>query len=148
MRLTPVVGLVIEEVRERRRKALRHCPHVGDRHVDEAPGERLVGQPPDPVGNPSVLQFTRLQQSRVVGVQDRVERRRRLTLAGEPLQPDPVRDEDVVERAAERLEVGSCLLVERLGRQLARRRVERGVGPRIIGRKLLKCCFMDFPPGS
>ena len=35
------MGLVVEEVRQRRRQPLRYRAHVGHGHIGKAPGERL-----------------------------------------------------------------------------------------------------------
>lgn len=81
-------------------------------------------------------------------MEDRVEPRGRVALLGEPLHPDPVGHEEVVERSMQRTEEGALVLpVLRLG-EFGYGSVEQPVGPAIVVGKhpvmvehhILPCC--------
>ena len=64
VRLSPMMGLVVEEMRERRRQALRYGAHIGHRHIRKAPGQRLVRQAVHPIHDALVFGFARHAQGR------------------------------------------------------------------------------------
>jgi hypothetical protein len=133
--LTAVVRLVVEQVRQDVGKRLL-VRHAAGRMVDDRPGIGLFVEAIDHAREALVLCRSGRGKLQPVVVEDRVQPVRVIAFAGEALQPDPVGDEQVVERAvetrkeyAERTPVS--FLVER-----QRGRVEPRIGPAVIGGKL------------
>lgn len=133
MRLAAVMGLVIEEMRERRGQPLRNGAHVGHGRIGEAAGQHGVGHVVDPVDDAAVLCFARNGQHAQIIMQDGVEPLGRLALACEAPHPDAVGRQDMVERAVhrteERAQVQPVVIVVKIGR----RRIKPLIGPAIIG---------------
>ena len=133
VRLAAMVGLVVEEMRQRRRQRLGDVGRPGDRAVAEGAGEVGLAQAVDIGDDALVLRAARFGKRRQVVEQDLVEPRRLRALAGEAAHPDAVGDQQVVERAVERAEEGAAVgAVVGIG-ELRRRLVEALVGPAIIG---------------
>ena len=55
MTLPPVVGLVVEEMRQRRAELLGHRLGIGDRRIGEVRRQLRLGERVDPAGDPPVL---------------------------------------------------------------------------------------------
>ena len=146
MRLAAVMGLVVEEMRKRRRQPLRHGAHVGDGHIGEAAGERLFAERADPVDDALVLGLARAAQLGEIDVEDRVQRGRRVALAGEALHPDAVGHEYVVQRAAHRLEEGAGVAAELfLASAPPQLRRSAALAQALYAANIMKCCFTGFP---
>src|SRR3954453_11413180 len=72
MRLAAVVGLVVEEMHQRRLQRLLDVAGIRDRAVAEAPGEVGIGEALDVASNAAVLGLARRAQLRKIVEQDGV----------------------------------------------------------------------------
>src|SRR3569832_540526 len=134
MRLAAMMGLVVEEMAERRRKSLRDGAHV-DGHVGETSGKRLVAHTTHPVDNPPVLSLTRQSQGRQGAVENGGGVGRRIALTREALHPDAIDSKQMVERPKHRAEDGADVTTELLLAKIGGGIVEASVGPLIVSRK-------------
>ena len=102
--VTAVMGLMVEPVIQRGHQLLHEFVGSRDTAVVNDAGEPRLVEAVDPGYDTVVLGFARNPQVFEVSVHDRVEPFRRLALAGEPLHPDIVGRQQVIERAVHRLE--------------------------------------------
>ena len=133
MRLPAVMGLVVEEMVERRRQLLgrRSAGLVMVRKLNVRPSSASPSAPMQWLMRASSCAARGRQRGEVVE-QDGIETRGRLALAGEALHPDAVADQEMVERAVHRFEEGAAVgAVLGIG-QFARPRLEPLVRPGIV----------------
>jgi hypothetical protein len=109
MSLAAVVGLVVEEMDERRHERLLDVARVADRAVAQHSGELGVGQAADVALDAPVLRLARAAELLQILEQNRVELRRRLALAGEAAHPDPIGHQEMFERAVHGFEEGAAV---------------------------------------
>ncbi|APG90537.1 hypothetical protein SAMCFNEI73_Ch1223 [Sinorhizobium americanum] len=148
MRLSAVMGLVVEEMGERRSDLLADLAGPAERRVGEVRVEPRLVEAIDPSDDALVLRDPRRRQGREFVMQNRVEPRGCVALLGEPLHPDPVSDEEVIERSMQRAEERALVLPVLLIGEFGRGSVEQPVGPAIVVGKhpvmvehhLLPCC--------
>ena len=134
MGLSAVMGLVVEEMRQRRSEALADRAHVRYRDVGEAAVEFLFRQSFDIVGDARILGLSRDRCSAPkASWMIASSRAGCVAVAREAVHPDAVGDEDMVERALHRGEEGVDVAAELLRRELGGRAVEPGIGPGIVG---------------
>src|SRR5690606_8612277 len=96
MRLAAMMRLMVEEMRQRRRKSLRYRPHVCHGDIGEASSKILVAEAVDPRHDPRILRLARRTQRRQIRMQDRVELRGGRAFARKALQPYPVGNKHMV----------------------------------------------------
>ena len=72
VRLTAMVGLVVEEVRQRRCEPLRDGAHVGGRHVGEAAGQVFLAKRAYPVDDACIFRLASGAQAHEIPIQDHV----------------------------------------------------------------------------
>jgi len=105
VRLAAVVGLMIEEMPEcethRSRHALVRRAH---RLVAQGRVERRQIEGIDVIHDLRILGLTRDTQASELRVQDLIERADAVSVAGETPHPDPITDQDVIERTVDRAE--------------------------------------------
>ena len=141
MNLPAVVGLVIEPVRQRRRQCLLEFLRRGDAAVFDGAFDAPVVQPFHEAHDPPVLGLARGAQFAEGLEQDRVQPVRCVALAGKALHPDPVGDDEVVQRPVQRSEEGAARAAIGFVRQRPRRLVNPLIGPAIIGGEHLEMRF-------
>src|SRR5438477_6837164 len=135
MGLAAVMGVMVEEVIERRRKLLLDGARVGDRAIGDQPAEVFLGQTADVVDDALILRAAGRTQRAERFVQDGVEPLWGLASPGETLHPDAVRDQQVVERAVHRLEERPAIGAVHVVGQHCRSFIQALVGPAVVGRE-------------
>ena len=148
MRLAAVVGLVVEEMIERRRQRLLDLLRPHDGPVAERAGEVGLGQFLDIAADPLVLGAAGGAQRREVVIKDGVQALRHLALAGEACHPDAVADQQVVEGAVQRLEEGAAVGPVGGLAHLRRRVIEPFVAPGVVAGEhpIARCHFRPLKP--
>jgi len=135
VRLAAMMGLVVEQMRQRRRQPLRHHANVGHCHVGEPSGQIFRGQGAHPFDDPIVFRHPRGAQALERPVDNRVERIGRLAHPGKTLHPDAVGGDKVVQSAHHRPEECAGVLLPLLVGQPLGRIIEALVGPAVVGGK-------------
>ena len=107
MHLAAMMRLMIEKMRQRGIDPLLDLRRLRDRAIRDCARQLRLIEPIDEADDASSSRITRRAQIGEGFVQDRIEPRRRLALAGETLHPDAVGDEQMVERAVNRFEEGT-----------------------------------------
>src|SRR5437899_9620440 len=98
MRLAAVMGLVMEEMRQRRAECLLYLIGRGDAAVADRTLELLLGEAVDIGDDAPVLRVAGGAQLGKPLVLDGVQLGRRGALAGEAVHPDPVGRQQMVQR--------------------------------------------------
>src|SRR5579883_3292212 len=129
--LAAMMGLVVEQVREDLADAAA-LGHPGQGAVLEGSLQLCFAPGLDEGRETPVLRQARRVERRQRLVQGRPKRRRELAATGEPVEPDAVGDQQMVERAVEAAEVGAGIAVVVLPGQRRGRTVEARVGPGVI----------------
>src|SRR5690242_5188402 len=141
MRLAAMVSLVIEEVKQQRRQMLLEVGGAARAVIADRAGEIPLRDSGDVLADPRVLGAARGAQLAEILEEDAVELPRLLALAGEPVHPDPVADEKMVQRAVQRPEEGAAVAsVFGIG-NAGSRVVEPLVDPGVVGRVHLEQRF-------
>ena len=141
MRLAAVMRLVVEEMQQQRHQRLLDLSRVAQRAIAHEPVEVGLAQPRDIGGDAGVLGLPRRPQLAEIVVEDAFEALRRITRAGEAAHPDPVADQDVVQRAVQRAEEGAAIGAVVFVGQPGRGIVEALVGPFVVGRQHVEMGF-------
>jgi len=132
--LPAVVGLVVEEMHQdpAHRRGHRVARHV--RVAQRRVGRRLVERVA--VGDDlRVLGRARHVQADEIAVEDLVEAVDLRRMPGQPSHPQPVADQDVVERGVDRAEERRALHEQLVVVQLAAGGIEPRVGPLVVARE-------------
>src|SRR6185437_12820838 len=125
-------------------EALRDRAHVRYRHVAESAGQRLVAQAADPGNDPCVLGLAGGAKLIEIVEEDSIELRGSVALTGKALEPDPVGDQQMVQRTQHRLEKGAHIAAQLFLGQVAGRFIDALVGPGVVGRKHHEMLFHGF----
>jgi hypothetical protein len=135
MDLAAVMGLVVEPVRQRRCQFLLELLRRGDAAIFDRPRDPRLVQPLDIADNAAVFRHPRGMQFVERLEQDGIEPVRRFALPGEPLHPDPVGCQQMIERAVHRFEESATVGTVLFDAELARRIIQPAVGPFVVAGK-------------
>jgi hypothetical protein len=100
---------VIEDVGQGENELLLDVGRPADGPVADLAGKVLLGEAPDIGDDARILRRPRRAQASEVVKKDGIEPGGSVALAGQALHPDPVADQEMVERAMDRLEEGTVV---------------------------------------
>ena len=139
MSLTPVMGLVIEPMRQGGSQFLHELLGARDTPIGNRSGNTRIVQPFDIGYDPGIFRHAGHSKRIERLAQDRIQPIRRIALAGKTLHPDSIRRQQMIERAVDRFEKGAAVgPVIRLA-ETARGLIQPRVRPCIVVPSIRKC---------
>ncbi len=132
MDLAAVMRLVIEDMRQRRRKPLRDSAVVGNGYVGKTAGQRAFVQIVNKTLDASVFYDACGPQIRESRIEQLIKVRWRLTAPGKAFQPDTVGNQNMVQRSHGRPEKCASVARPLLAIQVRGGGIELFVGPKIV----------------
>ena len=135
MRLAAMVGLVVEEMIERRRQRLLDGLRVDHGAIADDAVEVVAAQAGDVAADENVLAAAGGAQGAEIFIQDGIEAFRGFAGAGEAPHPDTVADQQVVQGSVQRFEEGAAVGAVIGVAERARRVIKSLVAPGIVAGK-------------